>query len=231
MATSAQHGPTAEGSAPRIVVLAGPNGAGKSTSAQRVLRGALQVDEFVNADIIARGLSQFDPASVAIEAGRVMLKRLRELAAQRATFAFETTLASRCFAHWIRELQATGYEFRLVYLWLRSAELAAARVGERVRRGGHNVPIDIITRRYESGCETYFCYIFRWPISGKCTIIVIKQASWHMARAIMSRKWWSLKLGIASHNGRLTKFRYDSGYAERRAPGSASGIRPQTSGP
>jgi len=156
MATSAQHEPTAEGSAPRIVVLAGRNGAGKSTSAQRVLRGALQVDEFVNADVIARGLSQFDAASVAIEAGRVMLKRLRELAAKRATFAFETTLASRSFAHWIRELQVAGYKFHLVHLLLPSSDIAVARVQERVRHGGHDIPADVIRRRYVRGLSNMF---------------------------------------------------------------------------
>jgi predicted ABC-type ATPase len=83
---------------PSVVVLAGPNGAGKSTAAPALLQGALAVNEFVNADVIARGLSAFDPAAVAIAAGRVMLGRLRELAGQRASFAFETTLASRTFA-------------------------------------------------------------------------------------------------------------------------------------
>ena len=92
---------------PSIVVLAGPNGAGKSTVAPALLHGALAVNEFVNADVIAGGLSAFNPESVAIGAGRVMLARLHELANQRASFAFETTLASRSLAPWLRQLAAS----------------------------------------------------------------------------------------------------------------------------
>ena len=92
---------------PSVVVLAGPNGAGKSTVAPALLQGALGIDEFVNADVIARGLSAFDPESAAIAAGRVMLARLHELAEQRVSFAFETTLASRSFALWLRRLRVS----------------------------------------------------------------------------------------------------------------------------
>ena len=87
---------------PNLVILAGPNGAGKSTAAPELLQGALGVNEFVNADVIARGLSAFDPDSAAIGAGRVMLSRVRELAEQRVSFAFETTLASRTFRNFFR---------------------------------------------------------------------------------------------------------------------------------
>ena len=103
---------------PSIVILAGPNGAGKSTVAPALLHGALAVDEFVNADVIARGLSAFDPESVALTAGRVMLARLHELAEQRVSFAFETTLASRTFAPWLRDLKASGYAVHLFFLFL-----------------------------------------------------------------------------------------------------------------
>ena len=98
------------------MILAGPNGAGKSTAAPDLLHGALSVNEFVNADVIARGLSAFDPDSVAIAAGRVMLARIRELAAQRVNFAFETTLASRSLAPRIRDLLPSGYAVHLVFL-------------------------------------------------------------------------------------------------------------------
>jgi predicted ABC-type ATPase len=94
---------------PNIVVLSGPNGAGKSTIAPGLLQGLLGVDAFINADVIARGLSAFDPESAAIQAGRIMLERLHELARQRADFAFETTLASRTFAPWIRDRTEAGY--------------------------------------------------------------------------------------------------------------------------
>ncbi len=137
--------------APKVVVLAGPNGAGKSTSAAELLRGVLQVDEFVNADTIAQGLSAFAQDRVAFQAGRIMRKRLRELAASRTSFGFETTLASRSYAPWLRRLQASGYEMHLLFLWLPSADMAVARVADRVRLGGHDVPEPTIRRRHASG--------------------------------------------------------------------------------
>ncbi|AMV40358.1 zeta toxin family protein [Planctomyces sp. SH-PL62] len=141
--------------APSVIVLAGPNGAGKSTAAPSLLRGTLAVDHFVNADEIARGLSAFAPESTAVQAGRIMLARIKQLAAARADFAFETTLASRSFAHWLRSLIATGYEFHLVFLWLPSADLAVARVADRVLHGGHHVPEDVIRRRYAAGMRNF----------------------------------------------------------------------------
>ena len=141
---------------PSIVILAGPNGAGKSTVAPALLRGALAVNEFVNADVIASGLSAFNPEGAAIAAGRVMLARLRELAAQRASFAFETTLASRSYAPWLRKLAVSGYTIDLVFLWLPSAEFALDRVAERVRSGGHDIPPDAVRRRYRSGLRNLF---------------------------------------------------------------------------
>lgn len=94
---------------PSVVILAGPNGAGKSTAAPALLHGTLSVNEFVNADVIAHDLSATDPDGAAIAAGRVMLARLRELAGRRVSFAFETTLASRTFAPWLRDLRASRY--------------------------------------------------------------------------------------------------------------------------
>ena len=138
---------------PKVIVLAGPNGAGKSTSAAKLLLGTFHVDEFVNADAIAQGLSAFALDRVAIEAGRVMLHRLKALAAQRANFAFETTLASRSFAPWLQDLNAAGYQVHLLFLWLPSPEMAVARVAERVRAGGHNVPDATIRRRYTAGLK------------------------------------------------------------------------------
>jgi len=141
---------------PSVVILAGPNGAGKSTVAPALLRGALAVNEFVNADVIASGLSAFDPDSAAIAAGRVMLARIRELASQRVNFAFETTLASRSFAPWLRKLVTSGYTAHLVFLWLPSADFAVDRVAERVRTGGHNVPPETVRRRYAAGLRNFF---------------------------------------------------------------------------
>ncbi len=141
---------------PQLVVIGGPNGAGKSTAAPHLLRDTLDVAEFVNADAIASGLSEFHPESAALQAGRVMLRRLRQLASDRTDFAFESTLASRSLALWIRHLKFDGYVFRLAFLWLPGPEVAFARVAARVRAGGHNVPESTIRRRYYSGLGNFF---------------------------------------------------------------------------
>jgi predicted ABC-type ATPase len=143
-------------SKPQVVIVAGPNGSGKSTAAPELLRGALGVDEFVNADVIASGLSAFQADKVALKAGRLMLKRLDELASHRVSFAFETTLASRRFARWIETVRPLGYSVRLLFFFLRDANSAVARVEERVRLGGHDVPEDTIRRRYERGLRNFF---------------------------------------------------------------------------
>ncbi len=145
---------------PIVVVLGGPNGAGKSTTAARLLRGALSVNEFVNADTIAQGLSAYRPESAAIAAGRVMLARLRYLARIREDFAFETTLSGRGHARWLESLRAAGYRVHLTFLWLPSPDLAVARVAERVRRGGHDVPEPVIRRRFAAGLRNLVtCYL------------------------------------------------------------------------
>jgi predicted ABC-type ATPase len=141
---------------PQVVVIAGPNGAGKSTLAPFLLRDSFGLMEFVNADNIAAGLSAFQPEGAAVEAGRVMLKRLYDLAAARSSFAFETTLATRSFATWIAELKQEGYNFHLLFLWLDSPELATQRVSERVFLGGHDVPEQVIQRRYTKGIRNFF---------------------------------------------------------------------------
>lgn len=142
--------------APRVAILAGPNGAGKSTSAPRILRDALGVDEFVNADVIAQGLSGLHPERMAIQAGRIMLKRIRALAEQRVNFAFETTLSTRSFAPWLASIIERGYELHLNYIWVPAPDLSIARVSERVRQGGHHVPADIIRRRYHKSIDNFF---------------------------------------------------------------------------
>ena len=141
---------------PLVIVIAGPNGAGKSTTAPSLLRDALQVSEFVNADAIAGGLSAFRPDSVAIPAGRAMLERMQHLANSQANFAFETTLASRSFAPWLARLKRGGYQVHVLFLWLESADLAVDRVSARVRVGGHDVPEDTVRRRYERGLRNFF---------------------------------------------------------------------------
>jgi predicted ABC-type ATPase len=141
---------------PQVIIIAGPNGAGKTTLAPFLLRDQLGVLEYVNADPIALGLSGFDPASVALPAGRVMLTRLRELVGQRKTFAFETTLSAKHYAGWIEKLRRDGYVFQLSFLWLRSPDLAVQRVRERVRAGGHDVNEQVIRRRYAAGLKNFW---------------------------------------------------------------------------
>jgi predicted ABC-type ATPase len=141
---------------PRVIVLAGPNGAGKSTSARTLLAETLQVMTFVNADVIAQGLAGFDTASAAVEASRIMLERLHQLAAQRQDFAFETTLAARSLAPWLRTLRDEGYRVHLIYFWLANADLAVARVAERVQLGGHHVPEATVRQRYRRSIQNFF---------------------------------------------------------------------------
>jgi predicted ABC-type ATPase len=140
---------------PAVAVLGGINGAGKTTASQRVLRDALAIPSFVNADTIARGLNAFDPESEAVKAGRIMLDHLHDLAARRRSFAFETTLSARTYAPWLGELRRTGYVIHLFYYWLRAPELAVARVAERVRAGGHHVPEETIRRRYSRSVQNF----------------------------------------------------------------------------
>lgn len=139
-----------------IIILAGPNGAGKSTLAPFLLRDWLGLTEFVNADVIASGLSAFEPERAAFEAGRVMLRRLRELVAQNKSFAFETTLATRSYATWLRQLVQEGWHVNLVFIWLDSPELAVQRVAARVAAGGHDIPEATIRRRYDKGIRNFF---------------------------------------------------------------------------
>ncbi len=151
-----------------LVVLAGPNGAGKSTLAPWLLRDGWGIRDFVNADEIAKGLSGFQPETVALQAGRLMWERLEELAVNRKSFAFETTLASRTYAPWIVKRHAEGYQTRLVFIWLPSAEMAIQRVTDRVRVGGHHIPNDVIRRRYAGGLrnlfELYLPLMDRWQV-------------------------------------------------------------------
>jgi len=141
---------------PQMVIIGGPNGAGKTTIARRVVLEAVGIVEYVNADVIAAGLAGFAPERAAFAAGRIMLDRLNELAEQRADFAFETTLASRTFGPWAAKLMTGGYSVHVVYVWLRTPELAMDRVRARVRLGGHSIEPDVIRRRYGRSLKNLF---------------------------------------------------------------------------
>lgn len=179
---------------PAAVALAGPNGADKSTTGPALLKEALGITELVNADVIAQGLSAFDPEGAAIAAGRVMLARLRALAERRVDFAFETTLAGRTYAHWIPRLQAQGYSFHLIYLWLHDADLAVERVLARVALGGHDVAEDTIRRRYRSGLANFFDPLAKsWRLYDNSSARkpgLIAEGAGRQTRRIRDRELW-----------------------------------------
>ena len=139
----------------RIIILAGPNGAGRTTFAREFLIGDAACPAFVNADLIAAGLSPFEPDRMALRAGRLMLEMIAEHAARGRSFAFETTLAGRNYARSIPRWREAGYHVAITFLALPSADLAIRRVGERVRQGGHGVPDEVIRRRFVSGRENF----------------------------------------------------------------------------
>lgn len=139
-----------------VVVLGGPNGAGKTTNAAVLLPDLIAAAAFVNADVIESEITTADSGSQAFAAGCLMLEEIRRLREAGASFAFETTLASRTFAPLLRELQGEEYRIYLLYFWLKDAETAIARVANRVSLGGHHVPADIVRRRYERGVRNFF---------------------------------------------------------------------------
>lgn len=139
-----------------LYIIAGPNGAGKTTASKTILPKALLVKEFVNADEIAKGLSPFNPEGVAIEAGRLMLERIDTLLAKGESFSIETTLATRSYINLVKRAQSMGYIVHLIYFWLNTPELAIDRVAKRVSEGGHNIPKDVIERRYTTGLTNLF---------------------------------------------------------------------------
>ena len=166
----------------QLYIIAGCNGAGKTTASFTILPEVLNCKEFINADEIAKGLSPFQPESVAMQAGRIMLARMDELLQKGETFAFETTLATKSYKQKIEWAQANDYEVTLLFFWLDSPNMAKKRVAQRVAEGGHSIPSETIERRYHNGIANLFaiyidmvdiCYIFdnsegeRTPIAKK----------------------------------------------------------------
>ena len=142
-------------SAPKIVIIAGPNGAGKTTFARAFLPEEAQCPRFINADLIAAGLSPFAPEAAALKAGRLMLHEIGECVARRESFAFETTLAGLVYLRRIEEWRSIGYHVSLFFLSLPAVELAFARVAERVAQGGHDIPASVIRRRFTAGHRNF----------------------------------------------------------------------------
>jgi len=141
---------------PVFLILGGPNGAGKTTGALAILSQELRIMHFVNADLIARGLSPLNPTLADFDAARIMLQRMRELRDQRANFAIETTLASKSLVSFLRECKMLGYETRLIYVALDNPETAIRRVATRVAKGGHDIPEETIRRRFFRGLRNFF---------------------------------------------------------------------------
>ena len=142
--------------APIVYVIAGPNGAGKTTFADEFLPGFVDCREFLNADLIAAGLSPYAPESQNFRAGRLLLERFNELVRKSRDFAFETTLSGLGHVQHLRAIKKNGYQIILFFLWLPNSDLAVARVDNRVRQGGHNVPEPVIRRRYIKGIRNLF---------------------------------------------------------------------------
>lgn len=137
----------------RILIIAGPNGAGKTTFANEFLPQEADCPVFVNADLIAAGISPYAAERESVHAGRLMLQEIGRHFAARESFAFETTLAGRGYARLIPQWQAAGYQVKLIFLKLLNPDEAVARVAERVRQGGHSIPENVIRRRFRAGLE------------------------------------------------------------------------------
>ncbi|MBQ6688953.1 MAG: zeta toxin family protein [Bacteroidales bacterium] len=141
---------------PRLYIISGCNGAGKTTASYSLLPEMLECREFVNSDEFAKGLSPFDPSKASIQASRYMLMKIRYLLKKKQDFAIETTLATRTLLKTVRMAQEAGYTVTLLYFWLRSPEMAIARVRARVETGGHDIPEETIRRRYNVGIDYFF---------------------------------------------------------------------------
>jgi predicted ABC-type ATPase len=140
---------------PNLYIIAGPNGAGKTTFARKFLPEYVKCLDFINADLIAGGISPFVPEKAAIQAGRIMIERIRSLSKKKQDFGFESTLSGRSFVSLLQELKEKGYRLHLFFLWLPSAELAIERIADRVRHGGHNIPEKVVRRRFHKGLSNF----------------------------------------------------------------------------
>jgi predicted ABC-type ATPase len=153
----------------KLYIISGCNGAGKTTASVTILPEIFSCKEFVNADEIAKGISPFNPESVSVQAGKIMLQRIDYLLNQDESFAIETTLATKTYSKLVERAHEKGFYVQLLYFWLPSPEFAAARVAQRVQEGGHNIPKDVIFRRYFVGIKNLF-EIFM-PVVDYCLII------------------------------------------------------------
>ncbi|CAN5519549.1 zeta toxin family protein [soil metagenome] len=191
---------------PELYIIAGCNGAGKTTASYTVLPEILNCREFVNADNIAAGLSPFDPENAALEAGRIMLKRINELLESGADFAFETTLASKSYVSFVKKAQSKGYKVTLVFFWLNSPEMAMNRVAKRVSKGGHSIPAQVIERRYYRGIKNliklYINVCDNWLIVDNMDIAskAVAKGAHGLKEIIINNDIWETILNLANDN-------------------------------
>jgi predicted ABC-type ATPase len=189
-----------------LYVIAGCNGAGKTTASYTVLPEMLNCKEFVNADSIAAGLSPFKPESVSFEAGRIMLNRINQLIIEKVDFGFETTLSAKSYISLIKNAREAGYEINLLYFWLSSPEFAISRVAERVKNGGHDIPSDIIERRYYRGISNlvklYIPVCDNWIIIDNMDAVpeVIAQGGFSMKKVIKKDDIWNIIVSQSTIN-------------------------------
>ena len=183
-----------------IYIISGCNGAGKTTASYTILPEILNCKEFVNADNIAAGLSPFQPEKVAFEAGRIMLERIEYLLEANETFAIETTLATKIYKNKLLNAIENGYNVKLLFFWLPNVEMAIKRVATRVKNGGHNIPKEVILRRYSRGIENLFKYYIplsnEWMVfdSSKSEIqMIAKGKNLKSIEVFQNKKWEILK--------------------------------------
>ncbi|OQP58790.1 zeta toxin family protein [Niastella populi] len=183
---------------PRLYIIAGCNGAGKTTASLTILPDILKVREFVNADGIAAGLSPLNVESVAFEAGRIMLRRIQQLMEEKEDLAFETTLSTRSYVSLIKKARANGYKITLLYFWLMSPDFAKQRVTERVRKGGHYIPDDVVERRYYRGIANllnlYAPIVDNWAVIDNMDIEqnIIAKGSGNGDKLILNAELWNI---------------------------------------
>jgi len=183
---------------PKLYIIAGCNGAGKTTASYTVLPEMLNCKEFVNADEIAKGLSPFQPESVSIQAGRIMLQRVDELINQEVDFAFETTLTTLSYQDTIKFAKEKGYSITLVFFWLNNVSLALERVKTRVCEGGHSIPEDVIIRRYNKGINNLLNVFVNlcdyWIVINNSTeqSFIIAEQNIEMGTIVYNKEIWDI---------------------------------------
>jgi len=181
---------------PNLYIIAGCNGAGKTTASYTILPEMLHCNEFVNADSIALGLSPFNPESQSFSAGRLMLKRIKQLMAEKVDFAIETTLTTKSYKQLILDAKSYGYIVTLVFFWISSSKLALDRIKIRVKKGGHDVPKEVVERRYKRGLENLFRIFIPicdyWIIMDNSTdnSIIIAEGNLNVDKKVYNNEIW-----------------------------------------